>query len=667
MGLLYIASRKGRILVSEERDHSLPSERDKLNTNSSGDYTGEQIQVLEGLEAVRKRPGMYIGGTSVRGLHHLIWELVDNAVDERLAGVCDTVIMRIHEDDSFSIQDNGRGIPVEIHSKTGMSTVETVFTILHAGGKFGGGAYKVSGGLHGVGASVVNALSSKLYVKVDYKGGQYEIQFEAGGHSTYDLRRIGESKDHGTYVRFWPDPTIFESVTFDAETVSNRIREMAFLNQGLLMHLVDERSKQEWKFKYDDGIQSFVQYLNRAREVVHPKPIYLRHSTETQEVELAIQYNDSYSENIYSFANNIRTIEGGTHETGLKSSLTRVINTYARKHRIIKENEDNLTGEDIREGMTAIVSVKLQNPQFEGQTKSKLGNSEVEALVGGVVSERMTEFLEENPSIAKKVIEKSISASRAREAARKARELVRRKNALEISALPGKLTDCSSRDPNETELYLVEGDSAGGSAKQGRDRRTQAILPLRGKILNVEKARLDKILGHEEVRTIITAVGAGIGDDFDLAKCRYHKIVIMTDADVDGSHIRTLILTFFYRYLRPLIDAGYIYIARPPLYAIKKGKQLYYAYTEDEKDGIITRIGGVSEKPQRYKGLGEMNPEQLWETTMDPAKRTLYQVELEDVMEADLTFEILMGDKVEPRRNFIERNAHLVQNLDTIG
>lgn len=653
--------------MSEERDHSLPDEGDKLNTNSSGDYTGEQIQVLEGLEAVRKRPGMYIGGTSVRGLHHLIWELVDNAVDERLAGVCDTVVMRLHEDNSFSIQDNGRGIPVEVHSKTGFSTVETVFTILHAGGKFGGGAYKVSGGLHGVGASVVNALSAKLYVLVDYKGGKHEIQFESGGHSAYDLRRIGDSTTHGTYVRFWPDPTIFESVTFDAETVSNRIREMAFLNQGLLMHLIDERTKQEWKFKFDDGIQSFVQYLNRAREVVHPKPIYLRHSTETQEVELAIQYNDSYSENIYSFANNIRTIEGGTHETGLKSSLTRVINTYARKHKIIKENEDNLTGEDIREGMTAIVSVKLQNPQFEGQTKSKLGNSEVEALVGGVVSERMSEFLEENPSIAKRVIEKSISASRAREAARKARELVRRKNALEISALPGKLTDCSSRDPNETELYLVEGDSAGGSAKQGRDRRTQAILPLRGKILNVEKARLDKILGHEEVRTIITAVGAGIGDDFDLAKCRYHKIVIMTDADVDGSHIRTLILTFFYRFLRPLIDAGYIYIARPPLYAIKKGKQLYYAYTEDEKDGIIARIGGVSEKPQRYKGLGEMNPEQLWETTMDPAKRTLYQVELEDAMEADLTFEILMGDKVEPRRNFIERNAHLVQNLDTIG
>lgn len=392
--------------MSEERDHSLPDEGDKLNTNSSGDYTGEQIQVLEGLEAVRKRPGMYIGGTSVRGLHHLIWELVDNAVDERLAGVCDTVIMRLHEDNSFSIQDNGRGIPVEVHSKTGLSTVETVFTILHAGGKFGGGAYKVSGGLHGVGASVVNALSSKLYVLVDYKGGKYEIQFESGGHTAYDLRRIGDSKTHGTYVRFWPDPTIFESVNFDADTVSNRIREMAFLNQGLLMHLIDERTKQEWKFKFDDGIQSFVQYLNRAREVVHPKPIYLRHSTETQEVELAIQYNDSYSENIYSFANNIRTIEGGTHETGLKSSLTRVINTYARKHKIIKENEDNLTGEDIREGMTAIVSVKLQNPQFEGQTKSKLGNSEMETIVGSVVSERMSEFLEENPSIAKKVIEK---------------------------------------------------------------------------------------------------------------------------------------------------------------------------------------------------------------------------------------------------------------------
>ncbi len=646
--------------MSEEKD-------EKLETHGSGDYTGEQIQVLEGLEAVRKRPGMYIGGTNVRGLHHLIWEIVDNSVDEHLAGFCDTITITMHEDGSCSVQDNGRGIPVDIHSKTGKSTVETVYTVLHAGGKFGGGAYKVSGGLHGVGASVVNALSSRLYVRVNTKGGVYEIEFGNGGKSAYDLRRIGETKDHGTFVRFWPDPTIFESVVFDPEVVVARIREMAFLNQGLYIRLVDEKGHREYRFKYNDGLQSFVQYLNRAREVLHPKPVYLRQSTETQEVELAIQYNDSYSENIYSFANNIRTVEGGTHETGLKTALTRVLNTYGRKQKLIKENEDNLSGEDIREGMTCILSVKLQNPQFEGQTKAKLGNSEMEALVASVVSEKLSEFLEENPAIGKRIIEKSVSAARAREAARKARELVRRKNALEITSLPGKLTDCSSRDPAESELFLVEGDSAGGSAKQGRDRRTQAILPLRGKILNVEKARLDKILGHEEIRTIITALGTGVGDDFDASKCKYHKVVIMTDADVDGSHIRTLLLTFFYRYMRPLIDAGYLYIARPPLYLIKKGKQQYYAYTEDEKDAVINRIGGVSEKPQRYKGLGEMNPEQLWETTMDPAKRTLYRVELEDAMEADLIFEILMGDKVEPRREFIERNAHLVQNLDTIG
>jgi len=652
--------------VSEEK-HFPPPEGDKLSTTSSGDYTGAQIQVLEGLEAVRKRPGMYIGGTSARGLHHLIWEIVDNAVDERLAGVCDSVMITIHADGSCSVQDNGRGIPVDIHPKTGKSTVETVYTVLHAGGKFGGGAYKVSGGLHGVGASVVNALSARMYVKVQRQGGIYEIEFRDGGHPVYDLRRIGDTKEQGTFVRFWPDPGVFESVTFDPEVVANRIREMAFLNQGLFIHFIDEKSGMEYRFKYDDGLQSFVQYLNRAREVLHPKPIYLRHSTGDQEVELSIQYNDGYSENIYSFANNIRTMEGGTHETGLKASLTRVINGYARKNKLLKENEDNLSGEDIREGMMAILSVKLQNPQFEGQTKSKLGNSEMETLVASIVTERLAEFLEENPSIAKRIIDKSVSASRAREAARKARELVRRKNALEISALPGKLTDCSSRDPAESELFLVEGDSAGGSAKQGRDRRTQAILPLRGKIINVEKARLDKILGHEEVRTIITAVGTGIGDDFDLAKCKYHKVVIMTDADVDGSHIRTLLLTFFYRYMRQLIDARYIYIARPPLYLIKKGKQQYYAYTDDEKDAIIARIGGITEKPQRYKGLGEMNPEQLWETTMDPTKRTLYRVELEDAMEADQTFEILMGDKVEPRRDFIERNAHLVQNLDTIG
>lgn len=657
--------------MSDEK--KLPShDEGRLETGSAVDYTGAQIQVLEGLEAVRKRPGMYIGGTNIRGLHHLIWEIVDNAVDERLAGFCDTIRITLHEDGSCSVQDNGRGIPVDIHPKTGISTVETVYTVLHAGGKFGGGAYKVSGGLHGVGASVVNALSSKVYVRVCHKGGIYEIQFENGGKSAYALRRIGDTTEHGTYVRFWPDPTIFESTEFDADTVISRTRDTAFLNMGLFIHVVDERSKAEYRYKYNEGLKSFVEYLNRARQELHPEPIYVRHATAEHEVELAIQYTDAYSETIYSYANNIRTVEGGTHETGFKSSLTRVINNYARKQKLLKENEDNLSGEDIREGMTAVLSVKLQNPQFEGQTKGKLGNSEMEAVVASMVAERLTEFLDENPQIAKKLIEKSVSAQRAREAARKARELVRRKTALEITSLPGKLTDCSSRDPRECELFIVEGDSAGGSAKQGRDRRIQAILPIRGKIINVEKARLDRVLSNEEVRTLITAIGAGIGDDFDINKIKYHKVVIMTDADVDGSHIRTLLLTFFYRHMRDLIYHGNLFFANPPLYMIKKGKQIYYAYSDDEKDRVIQRIGGISEKPQRYKGLGEMNAEQLWETTMDPSRRTLFQVKLdpdleEELRRADEAFEILMGDKVEPRREFIERNAHLVSNLDTIG
>lgn len=657
--------------MSDEK--KLPSrDEERLETGSAVDYTGAQIQVLEGLEAVRKRPGMYIGGTNIRGLHHLIWEIVDNAVDERLAGFCDTIRITLHDDGSCSVQDNGRGIPVDIHPKTGTSTVETVYTVLHAGGKFGGGAYKVSGGLHGVGASVVNALSSKVYVRVCHKGGIYEIQFENGGKAAYPLRRIGDTTEHGTYVRFWPDPTIFESTAFDAETVISRTRDTAFLNMGLFIHVVDERSTSEYRYKYNEGLKSFVEYLNRTRQELHPNPIYVRHATTEHEVELAIQYTDAYSETIYSYANNIRTIEGGTHETGFKSSLTRVINLYARKQKLLKENEDNLSGEDIREGMTAVLSIKLQNPQFEGQTKGKLGNSEMEAVVASMVAERLTEFLDENPQVAKKLIEKSVSAQRAREAARKARELVRRKTALDITSLPGKLTDCSSRDPRECELFIVEGDSAGGSAKQGRDRRIQAILPIRGKIINVEKARLDKVLSNEEVRTLITAIGAGVGDDFDISKIKYHKVVIMTDADVDGSHIRTLLLTFFYRHMRDLIYHGNLFFANPPLYMIKKGKQIYYAYSDDEKDRIIQRIGGVSEKPQRYKGLGEMNAEQLWETTMDPARRTFFQVKLDPEMEealrrADEAFEILMGDKVEPRREFIERNAHLVNNLDTIG
>jgi len=652
--------------VSEHKEQPL-NQGAHLATTTSGDYTGAQIQVLEGLEAVRKRPGMYIGGTSARGLLHLIWEIIDNAVDEHLAGFCDKITIILHKDGSCSVQDNGRGVPVDIHPKTGKSTVETVYTMLHAGGKFGGSAYKVSGGLHGVGASVVNALSSRMYVKVETKGGIYEIEFQNGGHPVYPLRRIGDTKNHGTYVRFWPDPTIFETVEFDANVILPRIRDYAFLNDGLFIHFIDERTGREHRFKYNEGLQSFVRYLNRTQQVLHPKPIYIFQATEDTEVELALQYNDGFTENIYSFANNIRTTEGGTHETGFKTALTRVINNYARKNNLLKENEANLSGEDIREGMTAIISVKLREPQFEGQTKTKLGNSDMEQQVASVVSDKLTDYLEENPAVAKKIIEKAIGAARAREAARKARELVRRKSALEITSLPGKLTDCTSRDPAESELFLVEGDSAGGSAKQGRDRRIQAVLPLRGKILNVEKARLDRVLSQEEIRTIITALGTGIGDDFDITKAKYHKVIIMTDADVDGSHIRTLLLTFFYRFMRPLIEAGYVYAARPPLYLIKKGKQQYYAYSEEEKDAIIERIGGVTEKPQRYKGLGEMNPEQLWDTTMNPSKRTLYRIHLEEAMEADQIFQLLMGEKVEPRREFIEQNAHLVQNLDTIG
>ncbi|OTA41907.1 MAG: DNA topoisomerase IV subunit B, partial [Symbiobacterium thermophilum] len=543
-----------------------------LNTHGTEQYTGEQIQVLEGLEAVRRRPGMYIGGTSQRGLHHLIWEIIDNAVDERLAGFCDKIVVTLHKDGSVSVLDNGRGIPVDIHPTTGISTVETVFTMLHAGGKFGSGAYKVSGGLHGVGAAVVNALSRRLYIQVKQNGGVYEVEFQNGGKTLYPLRRIGDTKEHGTYVRFWPDPEIFETVEFDSELILARLRDTAFLNQGLYIQFFDEKANAEYRFKYNEGLQTFVQYLNRSREPLHPKPIYIFKATDTHEMELAIQYTDAYTENILSFANNIRTVEGGTHETGLKTALTRVINAYARKYKFLKDNDDNLLGEDIREGMTAVLSVKMQDPQFEGQTKTKLGSSEMETFVATAVTEGLSEFLEENPAVARRIVEKALSAARTREAARKARELVRRKNAMEISALPGKLTDCISRDPSESELFLVEGESAGGSAKMGRDRRIQAVLPLRGKILNVEKARLDKILANEEIRTLITAVGAGIGDDFDITKCRYHKIIIMTDADVDGSHIRTLLLTFFFRYMRPLIEHGYLYIATPPLYKITKGK-----------------------------------------------------------------------------------------------
>ncbi|MFO7171739.1 MAG: DNA topoisomerase (ATP-hydrolyzing) subunit B [Bacillota bacterium] len=632
------------------------------------EYDASQIQVLEGLEAVRRRPGMYIGSTSARGLHHLIWEIVDNAVDEHLAGACRHIAVTLHRDGSCSVLDDGRGIPVDIHPQTGRPALETVFTVLHAGGKFGGGGYKVSGGLHGVGASVVNALSRRLEVEVWRDGGHFRQVYETG-RPIQDVERVGDAPPdrHGTLVRFWPDPEIFETVDFDFDTVAVRLREIAFLNGGLEILLRDERSGEEIWFRYQGGLRSMVQYLNRARNPLHRDPIYIQDERDGNIIEVALQYTDGYAENLYSFVNNIRTHEGGTHETGFKTALTRVLNDYARKHRLLKENEEALSGEDVREGLTAVLSVKVPNPQFEGQTKTKLGNSELTGIVNSVVGDRLATYLEENPAVARKIVEKAVLAARAREAARKARELTRRKSALEVTNLPGKLTDCISRDPEESELFLVEGESAGGSAKQGRDRRTQAVLPLRGKIINVEKARLDKILNHEEVRAIITAVGTGIGDEFDITKARYKKIIIMTDADVDGSHIRTLLLTFFYRYMRPLIEHGYIYIARPPLYMIRKGKQVYYAYSEEEKDRIIQRIGGVTEKPQRYKGLGEMNPEQLWETTMNPATRTLIQVTLEDALAANELFEILMGERVEPRREFIERHAHEVVEIDTIG
>lgn len=633
-------------------------------------YDESQIQVLEGLEAVRKRPGMYIGSTSSRGLHHLVWEVVDNAIDEALAGRCDHIVVTVHEDDSVSVTDNGAGIPTGVHEKTGKSTVETVMTMLHAGGKFGGEGYKVSGGLHGVGVSVVNALSESLKVRVEQKGNVYEQQYRRGVPIS-PLEVVGKTKAHGTCVTFKPDPEIFTEVTaFDYTILQGRLRELAFLNSGLRITVRDEREGEEGKvredtYAYEGGLSEFVTYLNRNRDVMHQKPIVVQGEKEDVSIEIAMQYNDSYTSNIYSFANNIHTHEGGTHESGFKAALTRVINDYARKSNLLKENEANLSGDDVREGLTAVISIKLREPQFEGQTKTKLGNSEARYITESLFAEALSEFLQENPAVAKKVIDKSLMAARAREAARKARELTRRKSALEVSSLPGKLADCSSRDASISELYIVEGDSAGGSAKQGRDRKFQAILPLRGKVINVEKARLDKILSNKEIRMIITALGTGISEDFDLSKARYHKIIIMTDADVDGAHIRTLLLTFFFRYMRPLIEAGYVLIAQPPLYKIEQGKSVYYAYDDKEKDRIFAEIG---ERPrpnlQRYKGLGEMNPEQLWETTMDPENRTLLKVSLEDAMEADEIFETLMGDRVAPRREFIQQHAKTVRNLD---
>ncbi|WP_199616882.1 DNA topoisomerase (ATP-hydrolyzing) subunit B [Paenibacillus alkalitolerans] len=628
-------------------------------------YDESQIQVLEGLEAVRKRPGMYIGSTSGRGLHHLVWEVVDNSIDEALAGYCTKITVIVHKDNSVTVIDNGRGIPVGEHPKMKRPTLEIVMTVLHAGGKFGGEGYKVSGGLHGVGVSVVNALSEHVTVTVRRDGKIFKQEYRRGAPQ-YDVQEIGEAEETGTTVTFKPDAEIFtETTEYDYDILQSRLREVAFLNAGIEITLRDERTDTENTFKFDGGIRSFVEWLNRNKEPIHEPPIYVEGRKDHTTIEISLQYNNSYTENIYSFANNINTHEGGTHESGFKSALTRIINDYARRTGQMKENESNLTGEDVREGLTAIISVKIPEPQFEGQTKTKLGNSEVRGIVESLFAEKFQDFMNENPAVAKKVVEKSLQASRAREAARKARELTRRKSALEVSSLPGKLADCSSKDASISEVYIVEGDSAGGSAKQGRDRHFQAILPLRGKILNVEKARLDRILSNSEIRAIITALGTGIGEDFDITRARYHKIIIMTDADVDGAHIRTLLLTFFYRYMRQIIESGYVYIAQPPLYKIEKNKVVRYAYNEKQRDQVLAEFGeGAKPNVQRYKGLGEMNPSQLWETTMDPESRTLLQVSIQDAALADEIFDTLMGDNVEPRRDFIQQHAKYVKNLD---
>ena len=634
------------------------------NTRKAG-YGAQDIQVLEGLEAVRKRPGMYIGDTSARGLHHLVYEVVDNSIDEALAGFCTHIEVTIHPDNSVTVVDDGRGIPVDMH-KTGRPAIEVVLTVLHAGGKFGGGGYTISGGLHGVGVSVVNALSEKMDVQVQRDGKIHEIVF-ARGHISEPLRSYGNVETTGTKVTFLPDKEIFkESVEFSFDTLASRFRELAFLNKGLRITLTDERGDEEYaeSYHYEGGLKSFVEYLNANKTTIHPSVIDFEGDRDGIFIEIAMQYNDGFSENVYSFANNINTIEGGTHLSGFRAALTRTINDYARRSGLIKENEDNLSGDDVREGLTAVISVKVPNPQFEGQTKTKLGNSEVKGIADTLISEGLRVYLEEHPADGKKIIEKALLASRAREAARKARELTRRKNALEVSSLPGKLADCSERNPEMTEIYLVEGDSAGGSAKSGRDRRFQAILPLRGKILNVEKARLDRILNNEEIRSMITAFGTGIGPEFDLSKLRYYKIIIMTDADVDGAHIRTLLLTFFYRYLTPLLEEGHIYIAQPPLYQLRKGRSKWYMYSDEELAQKLDEVGRENITVQRYKGLGEMDSEQLWDTTMNPQYRTLLQVGMDDAMAADRVLTVLMGGKVEPRRRFIQENAKNVTNLD---
>ena len=630
------------------------------NTN----YGAEQIQILEGLEGVRRRPGMYIGSTGSRGLHHLVYEIVDNSIDEALAGFCDTIKVIIHPDNSITVSDNGRGIPVGIHEKTGKSAVEAALTMLHAGGKFGGGGYKVSGGLHGVGMSVVNALSKWLEVQVAQGGYLYQQEYRRGVPQ-YDLRQIGLSDKTGTTLSFAPDPEIFEDIVYSRDVLCSRIRELAFLNKGISITLTDERDGWEETFRYEGGVKDFIKYLNKSKDPLH-QVIYFEGEKDRVQVEIAMQYTDNYTENLFSYVNNIHTQEGGTHEAGFKTALTRVINDYARRLNILKESNANLSGEDIREGLTAVISVKVEEPQFEGQTKTKLGNTEVRSIVDALTNEGLGTYLEEHPTDARRMIEKSVQASRAREAARKAREMTRRKSVLERTSLPGKLADCTMKDPALSELFLVEGDSAGGSAMSGRDRRTQAILPLRGKILNVEKARLDKILGNEEIRSMITAMGTGISDDFDISKARYHKLIIMTDADVDGAHIRTLLLTFFFRYMQPLIEAGYVYIAQPPLYRVrsKRGKEEVYLYDDPALERFFLDKSKDKYDISRYKGLGEMDASELWETTMNPENRTMLRVTLDDVVAADEIFTILMGDKVDPRREFIQNNARFVKNLD---
>lgn len=643
------------------------SEEIKSKEDLANEYDASQIQVLEGLEAVRKRPGMYIGSTSSEGLHHLVWEIVDNSIDEALAGFSDEINLSIEKDESIIVTDNGRGIPVDIQAKTGRPAVETVFTILHAGGKFGGGGYKVSGGLHGVGSSVVNALSTTLDVYV-YKNGKIYHQQYAQGKVVHDVEVIGETDKHGTKVHFVPDPEIFkETVEFHFDKLATRVRELAFLNKGLKITVEDKREGKEkfLEYLYEGGIKSYVAFLNENKAVLYDEPIFLEGEQQGVTVEVAMQHTDGYHNNLMSFANNIHTYEGGTHEFGFKTALTRVINDYAKKNKLIKENEENLTGEDVREGLTIVLSIKHPDPQFEGQTKTKLGNSEARTITDRLFSAHYEKFLMENPQVARQVVEKGLLAARARLAAKRAREVTRKKSGLEISNLPGKLADCSSKDPSVSEIFIVEGDSAGGSAKQGRSRLFQAILPIRGKILNVEKATLDRILANEEIRSLFTAMGTGFGSDFDVSKARYHKLVIMTDADVDGAHIRTLLLTLFYRYMRPIVEAGYVYIAQPPLYQVRQGKKMVYLDSEAELDDYLKEIP-LSPKPviQRYKGLGEMDAEQLWETTMNPENRRMLQVTVDDAIEADKSCDMLMGDRVEPRRQFIEENARYVQNLD---